>query len=263
MNETNNNNGINNGIFYGLLTLFFIFIAYAIYIYSTSVILSKKDYKENYIKVDDVEFNNLPSYIQSEYIKKYECPTKKVVEKVIDNSLIEQLQNENKKLKEKLLIQPTKIITKTKIKNIPVIKKETVIIKEDIFNTSKYDVAKCYNMAKGSDQLTKKCTKNIFNFINKHKNAKYFEVIGVLSRDDFLILKKLKKNLDVLEKLNVTTAKIKKLEKYSDIGLSQKRVEETIWFIKQTLGKDTIALPVNYTITSKYHNRGTVVRAYY
>ena len=84
----------------------------------------------------------------------------------------------------------------------------------------------------------------------------------MLSPDDFLILKKLKKNLDVLEKLNVTPSKIKKIEKYSNYGLANRRVEEGIWLIKQTLGNKKIALPVNYRVVSKHHNRGIIIRAY-
>ena len=190
-------------------------------------ILSQDELKDKYIKKSDISFETLPPYIQEQYIEKYRCN-----------------KNDTKSVE---------------IKTVEVIKE----VSEDIFAKEKYHVAKCYDMKIGTPWLSKKCESDIKKFILEHKDAKFFEVIGVVSKKDFLVLNRLKANQDVLKKLNVTDEKISKLEKYMVVGLSKKRVEETSWFIKKTLGIDTKVLPVNYNIISKKNNRGTVVRVYY
>ncbi|MCK5294672.1 MAG: hypothetical protein KAJ49_08475 [Arcobacteraceae bacterium] len=266
--QKDENNSTNNYLVYSLSFLLVVVIAIGGYIYSSSKIVDKNDYKENYIKIEDIDFSHLPSYVQSNYIEKYNCPTSEpIIEtiKIIDNTRIEQLTNEIDKLKFDLSQKKIEIIEKivTIEKKIPVIQKETIILNEDRLNTSNYKVARCYDMKLGDDQLSSKCEKNISKFLITNKNAKYFEVIGILDKNDFFSLKKLKKNLDVLEKLNLTPSKISKLEKFADFGLSTKRVEETIWFMNNNSKKNIKIFPANYTITSKYHNRGTIVRAYY
>jgi len=190
-------------------------------------ILSQDELKDKYIKKSDISFESLPPYIQEQYIEKYRCN-----------------KNDTKSLE---------------IKTVEVIKE----VSEDIFAKEKYHVAKCYDMKIGTPWLSQKCKDDIKKFVLEHKDAKFFEVIGVVSKKDFLVLNRLKANQDVLKKLNVTDEKISKLEKYMVVGLSKKRVEETSWFIKKTLGIDTKVLPVNYNIISKKNNRGTVVRVYY
>lgn len=261
MDEVQENNSLNNYLVYGLSFLLVIGVIIGFYIYSNSVILDKNNYAQNYTKIENLEFEHLPSYIKSNYIKKYDCPKSQVPKTVttIDNSKTEMLEEEIKILKQKLNEKSIKIVEK----KVSVIQKETIVINEDIFNKSNYKVAKCYDMNVGDYYLSTKCEQNIKKFLFENSNAKYFEVIGILDRDDFLVLNKLKRNLDVLEKLNLTPRRIKKLEKFADIGLASKRVEETIWFIKESLGESTKVIPVNYTITSKKHHKGTVVRVYY
>ena len=261
-------NSSNNYLIYSLSFLVIVLISIGIYTYSSSKIFKKNNFNENYIKKDNISFSDLPSYVQSNYIQKYDCPTStSTVEtiKVIDNSKVEQLTTEIEKLKSQLSQKEVKVVEKivTVEKEIPSKYKNTFVVNEDRLNTSNYKVAKCYDMRLGDYQLTKKCMNNISTFLDKNKKAKYFEVIGILDKNDFLSLNKLKKNLDVLEKLNVTPSKMSKLEKFADFGLSTKRIEETMWFLQNHSKENLKIFPANYTITSKQNNRGTIVRAYY
>lgn len=239
MESNNQQNQQSNFIVYILLFCIVLFMAVSAIILTQYEIISKNEFKNNFVKKSNVTFESLPNYIQDEYVEKYNC-------------------NQQEKIK---IVEVEKVVTE--IKNVEVEKEVQTIVSDDIFTKSNYKVAKCYDMSSGAAWLSKKCKKDIASFLEKNTDAKYFEVIGVVSKEDFFLLDKLKKNKDVLEKLNLTDKKIETLENYADEGLSKKRVEATSWFIKKTLGVDTKVLPVNYHITSKHNNKGTVVRVYY
>jgi ribosomal protein L17 len=241
----------NNFLVYILLFCIVLLIGVAGVILAQYEVISKDELKNKYMKKSDVSFDSLPSYIKAEYIEKYRCNTTPTVQRVE----VEKLVTETKTIEVEKEIEVKKVVEVEKV-----VEK---LVSEDVFSKENYKVAKCYDMASGTSWLSKACKKNIEKFLWVNKDAKYFEVIGVVSSDDFLILNKLKKNQDVLVKLNVTSKKIDRLEKHADVGLSKKRVEATSWFIKKTLGIDTKVLPVNYHITSKQNNKGTVVRVYY
>ena len=99
-----------------------------------------------------------------------------------------------------------------------------------------------------------KSLKELNKFLDKNKDARFFEVIGVINQTEFSVLDKLK---------NEANKKgIERISNLSQIGLSRKRVIEGTWSIKNHLGVDTNIQVVNYTITSKKNNKGFVVRAY-
>ena len=253
--NTINNKATHNYLTYTLAILTAILISIGTYFYTNYEIIKQKDFKTNYIKQSTLSFDNLSSKIKQKYV-------------LIDNitlSNTKELEEEIKRLNSLVNNQETKTIVKTKIitdtKIVNKIIKDTVNINS--FQVSKYNVAKCYDMKVNDDQLSPKCKKTISSFLQKNKDASYFEVIGILSSEDFIYLNKFKKNLDVLEKLNVTPSIITRLEKFADFGLANKRVEETIWFINKTSKEKLHIFPANYTITSKSHNKGTIVRAYY
>jgi len=256
-NINKNNNEAHSYLTYTLAALTAILFSVGIYFYTSYEIISKDDFKNNYKQKSTINFDDLSYATQDEYTLKSNIPFNNTQE------LINQIENLNAKLKN----QKVKTIVNTKIvKDIQVVKDTTIVTKlvsTNSFNVNKFNVAKCYDMKTNDDQLSSTCAKDILSFLNKNKDAKYFEVIGLLSNEDFLYLKKFKKNLDVLTKLNVTPSIIDRLEKFADVGLSSKRVEETIWFINQNSKTKLNIFPTNYTITSKSHNKGTIVRAYY
>jgi len=222
------NSSKNNTLLYILVGLLTIFIAVGIYIYSTSVILDEDDFKNNYKKIENIDFYDLPFYVQSEYIKKDECPTKTITKTVtnIDNSKVLELQTQIDNLKSKLINNQT--------------------LTEDIINSGKFKVARCYDMKANSTELTKSCKENITKLFD-NKNIKYVEVIGLLDKDDTIKVKTLtKKQIQLLQ-----------------LGILSKRVEETIWYIKNNISSTIKTFPANYHINSKYNHKGTIVRAYF
>jgi ribosomal protein L17 len=241
----------NNFLVYILLFCIVLLVGIVGVILAQYEIISKDELQSKYVQKTDISFESLPSYIKDEYIEKHRCntntETKTVeVEKIVTETKTVEIEKE---VAVEKIVEVEKVVEK--------------LVSEDIFAKENYKVAKCYDMSSGTPWLSKKCKSSIEKFLEVNKDAKYFEVIGVVSNDDFVLLNKLKRNQDVLEKLNVTKKKISRLQTNAVVGLSKKRVEETSWFIKKTLGMDTKVLPVNYHITSKKNNKGTVVRVYY
>jgi hypothetical protein len=204
----------NNFLLYILLFLMLLCLGVFGVILTQYEILSKDEFKNKYVKKEHVTFDMLPSNIQSEYVHKSNVSSEIQIQEV----------------------EKIKVITETKEIEVP------KYITQDIFSGEKYHVAKCYDMVVAKVRLSKKCEKDIEKFLNSHKDANYFEVIGIVSNQDISSLS---------------------ASKYTKEGLAKKRVEETSWFIKKTLGMDIKVLPVNYHITSKKNNKGTVVRVYY
>ena len=147
-------------------------------------------------------------------------------------------------------------ITKTKISSPEEIYSN--IVRREVFpaikSTSKdYKLVKCYDLKAGDFYLSQTCKKNITNFLKNNADAKRFEVIGVVDQKDF----------STFTTQDPTSKSGQELQKYSNMGLARYRVLETSWLITEVLGEDAVLTPVNYTITSKKNNRGSIIRAYY
>lgn len=235
----------NNFFVYILLFCLILFMAVVGVILAQYEVIPKDDFRQEYIKKSDVSFESLPTYVKENYIEKYKCNTS------VKTKIIEV---------EKIVTEVKTVEIEKEVEKIVEVEK---LVEQNIFAKSNYKVAKCYDMLKTQHYLSNNCEKNIATFLKKNKDAKYFEVIGIVAHDDFVLLNKLKKNKDVLIKLNVTDKKLTYLQNQAHRGLSKKRVEEVSWFIKKTLGMNTKILPVNYFITSKKANKGAVVRVYY
>ena len=221
-----------------------------------SVISEKKVHNNR----DLLKENILLKKEQSAYSNKLvalKLKTKEQTEKIV---LIEQqlqtiqVQNQTKKA---LLSKSKKTTTLTEDeKRINNSKYQQVLDKEvfpAIISTSKnYDILKCYDLKPGEFYLSAKCKKDIEKFVSKNSNALRFEVIGVVDNTDFTSFYKHK--IDTKEALE--------LRKYNAMGLARYRVLETSWFLNEQQKNITLS-PVNYTLTSKKSNRGSIVRAYY
>ena len=256
---------VNNNFSYILSFLLIIVLFIFIYFYSNFQFIENKEFKNKYIKIENIEFNDLPYSIQYKYQKKEDCKkssfhssTNNELEKQIDslkksnNSLYNKLNN-IPALEDKitLLNEETKAL---KFKNKELLSKN---IKYENKNTSVEEISKniklklkstyktlmCTNMQKSKYNMTKECFNNIQKFALNNKDAKYFEVMGMISKDDFL-----------------------KDDYKSDIiktGFASKRARVVIWSLREALEFKSKVLPVNYYITSSKNYKGTVIRAYY
>lgn len=124
------------------------------------------------------------------------------------------------------------------------------------------DFAKCYDMEVGKYAISKQCHKNITAFVDKHKNAKYFEIIGIVDETEFTLFKNLEHNNFIYDKLNVTQQSINEMKKLSQSGLAQHRAMGGNWVIKSHTQKKVHAYNANYHIVSKEGKKGIVIRAY-
>jgi hypothetical protein len=218
------------------------------YIYRTKNIVPKGDKKT---------FDELPVNIQEKYIPKSDML-----------SLQEQLQDAKeqiKQLKKKLdqkqdmtsSLTPTdkKMDTKQAIKERVI---EKIVKVSDSIDKTNYKTYTCKTFDPAGISIPKACKKSLFTFLDTNKNAKLFEIIGLVDDKEFRLIKNLEDVYGV--------KKIKNIKKYVQRGLSRQRVIEMTWLIKEhfhNLGDEYFKLnAVNYTLYSK-NKRGFVIKAYF
>lgn len=278
-NQTNNTEQNSSGFIISLLSVtIVILLGYMGYIYYTNDIVKKGDIKRDYINKDDITFDMLPSYIQSDYILKSQYDSKindiksmenrikqlKDITDVEKNSarsiIVDKLHEiEVPKVVEKKVEVP-KIVEKIVEKKVEVpkiiekkVEVEKIVEVPVVIDKTKFITYTCKTLESGTKYISKKCKKDLISFLHKNKNAKLYEVIGMVDSSEFRLVKQLE---DVYGK-----NKIGNLSKYAQIGLSRQRVIEATWIVKKNLDKKANIKNVNYTVTAK-DKRGFVVRAY-
>jgi len=246
-----------NILVYTLISIIVILLIYIGYIYKTKEVLSQDKLDEQYIKKESVVFDNLPTYIQDEYVLKsqydykineYESEIANFTNKVKDT-------NTTPKVVEKIIeVEKVVEVPKVDVRNTAtpshtqgVEEQKTIEAKEH------FETYTCKTLKSGSEYISLKCKNDLKKFIEKHKDAKRFEVIGLVDKQEFKLIEKLE---DVYGKVRLGN-----LAKYSQTGLSRQRVIEATWIIKKYIPKNISVDTVNYTVTGK-NKRGFVVRAY-
>lgn len=124
------------------------------------------------------------------------------------------------------------------------------------------DSLQCSNMNSGGYEMSKTCKKNIINYVKKHKNAKYFEIIGIVDSFEFKLFSALQKNDFIHKKLGVSQKTLMTLKKYSQMGLAKYRANEASWVIKSFTKQVAQTYSSHYKLVSKKGSRGVLVRAY-
>lgn len=203
------------------------------YNYFAYTMVPKDEFKEKYIKKDDIAFDDLPSYVKSDYISKYEHNTKL-------GSLNDQVSKLRSAKPEEKIVQIEKVV-------------EKVVKVPSNIDRSKYDTYKCYEMIGGDHTPSDNCIKRLKDFLDKNKNSTLFEVIGVANKEKFNVFKQIND-----KKLK---QKVVKLEELAQKGLTQKRVEEAVWEIKKYLGRDTNVHTATYHLDDQ-GKKGFILRAY-
>jgi len=264
---TQNKTQQSNALLYILIAIIIILLGYIGYIYSSKDMVKKGTLKSDYVLKNSINFGMLPTYEKDKYVEYYEYSDK-----------IEQLNNEITSMKRK-----NKVVYKSEMttnREMPVVNKiinkipeeskmiehETVYAEnktenkfeneEDVkmqITAKSYDTFTCKDLLGGSVDISAACINQLHAFLDKNKNAKIFEVIGMVDNSEFKLIKKLK---DVYGE-----KKLKSLSKYSQIGLSRQRVIEASWAIREYIGDYKNIKTVNYTVKSK-NKKGFVVRAY-
>ncbi len=124
------------------------------------------------------------------------------------------------------------------------------------------DFAKCYDMQQGIYEVSKKCRKEIQSYVDRHPDAKYFEIIGIVDRFEFKLFSQFDKDNSFYEGLGTTKKAVDKIRKYTQFGLAKYRASEASWVIKTHTKHKAHTYNANYHLVSKKDYKGVVVRAY-
>lgn len=212
-----------------------VLIILVVYIYTTKGVISKQELDSSYIKKGYVIFEDLDAKSQKEYVLKKLC----------DKKINQPVSVPNVK---KEIVQPIVVEKVIEVEKIVKVK-----LKPELLDKTKYKTYTCTSLESGSIYILQKCQDDLDSFLENNKDAKIYEVIGLVDNAEFRLIKKLE---DVYGK-----NKIGNLAKYAQIGLSRQRVIEATWIMKKQLGSIANVNTVNYTVTTK-NKRGFIVRAY-
>jgi len=231
------------------------YIAYTILVIALGVVgylyvdaITKNSLGEN--KAQKIaSFKELPLNVQAEYVSVSEY---KSLEMKLENAREQnkRLAMINKSEKPTLNMQNTADKNSEILEEIP---KDVTLIKE---------FASCYDMDMGSYIVSWECKKGITSFIDKYKDAKYFEIISLVDDAEFSLYKNLENNNFIYDKLNVTQNSINKMKKLSQAGLAKHRAIEANWVIKAHTNRKAKVYSANYNLISHDGKRGFLVRAY-
>lgn len=108
------------------------------------------------------------------------------------------------------------------------------------------EMIKCYDTNANAIELSQTCQSNINDALEKYKDAKYFEIVGVIGESD-------KKAFNVSDEKTI---------EYLSMGLAQSRANESAWYIRKKVGNTPTIRPVNYPVHSKQDNKGVIIKIY-
>ncbi len=212
-----------------------------------------------------VAFEDLPYTIQREYKSLTEF--KKIEQKL--NDAVEEKQT---LLKEVSSLQEEKATLQSEIDNVKAASKPTTVAPLNMSYDANTEIksstkriaafAKCYDMEVGKYSISTQCRKDIVSFVDKHKNAKYFEIIGIIDETEFTLFKNLENNNFIYDKLRITQHTIDTMKKLSQSGLAKHRAIEANWVIKAHTQKKAQVFNANYNLLSNDGKKGFVIRAY-
>ncbi|MDY0234248.1 MAG: hypothetical protein RBS11_09475 [Sulfurimonas sp.] len=202
-------------------------------------------------------FRDLPQYIQAEYksVNEYKSLEMKLKSALEQNERLMMMQREEKTAPKMLSEVKSEVQSEgsKEPESLSETPRDAKLVKE---------FASCYDMEMGSYIISWTCKKNIISFIEKHKNAKYFELISLVDDSEFILYKNLQNNDFIYDKLGVTQKSIDKMKKLTQAGLAKHRAVEANWVIKAHTNRKAKVYSANYHLISHEEKRGVLVRAY-
>ena len=150
-----------------------------------------------------------------------------------------------------------------------------VPVKEEIanpFNTSEMpvsenvtkvkDFAKCYDMGNAGFKISKKCRRDITAYVDRHQDAKYFEIIALVDDGEFRLFRQIEADKNLLKKFGTNKKLLKKMRNLTQRGLGKNRASEASWVIKAHTKQKAATYNANYELVSKKGYKGVIIRAY-
>ncbi len=124
------------------------------------------------------------------------------------------------------------------------------------------EFAKCYDMDSAAYKISPQCRKDIIDYVDRHKDAKYFEIIGIVDNLEFNLFNNLERNKKLYRRLGVDQRVVDKMKKLTRRGLSKERASEASWVIKVHTKRQAATYNANYELVSEKGHKGVVIRAY-
>jgi len=122
----------------------------------------------------------------------------------------------------------------------------------------------CTQMGVNEYTIDAECRKKLYDFFTTIDPNDYtFEIIPVVDKHDFIILKQIKQNPQLCKGMEpqISDNQMKKLFTLANAGLGVKRSQEARWLLRQRFGKDIQVKFTPYTIETNYE-RGFLIRLY-
>ncbi len=213
-------------ILYSLIPLIIVAIGFIAYLFTSQKEQNVQFVETEVKKVEPVKqkeliFSNLPNDIQKQYILKTKY----------DKDIKSKDQKQKVQEEQNLTVYNS-------------LNKSDIVFRNS--STAK-DVLKCYDMNSLKSDLSQNCQKSLKQFIQKYKDVKYYEIVGIVSLNE------------------IPKDDIKDIQKYQNLilgGLAQKRANEIAWFMRKIIGQKPIIRVINYPVLSKKNNKGAIVRIY-
>lgn len=266
-----------------ILTILLLISSIIFFIYSNYDGIDADTLKRDYVKRDNLTFNNLPqsekdNYILKEeytsleerysYLKEENIVLSKEAEKLdssdtqrvsLDSKAqkISSLEKDNQKIEDenhKLRVEIDSLKAKiTTLENSVLVETSKVDLKTST-NVTKYSdkenlkqigFVSCKDMALGSYEVTKDCSEKVKNFLSTTPKDAVYEIVAMVSEDDEKTISDLTKSVD---KLAVS-------------GLGRYRMNEAKWLLIKYINKDVKFKLVTYD-TKTNTSRGFVIKVY-
>lgn len=198
------------------------------------------------IKIEKTErFEDLPNDIQAAYVSRSEFDALKSSLEALSTQKSQEQNATQSECREEVTIHEANV---TKPSMDEIVKSK--------------DYAACYNMEIGSVIIDYACKRKIEKFVDAHKDAKYFEIIGVVDTLEFKLYKSLERNAFIYENLRVNQKIVDRMKNFSETGLAHLRANEANWLIKSHTAQKARTYSAHYKITTDDGKRGVIIRAY-
>jgi len=198
---------------------------------------------KEYVKKGEASFDDLsPSLKKRYYAEKKKCQNQKTA--VTNSSSIKSEPIQEVKAPQVVYSEP-KVLQKSKKQNF-------------------VSQISCANMGVNEYKIYDECRTKLYDFFKTVDSDEYkFEIIPLVDNHDFKILKQIKQNPNICNKLEskISDTQISNLFSLANAGLGVYRIKEARWLLRQRFGKDIDVKFTPYTINTKY-DRGFLIRLY-
>ncbi|MDH5464617.1 MAG: hypothetical protein OEW60_03250 [Thiovulaceae bacterium] len=198
-------------------------------------------------------FGQLPKDVRAQYVDAVAYhELKESYEKLEMNQDAEMMAREEKSVMRNIPVKE-ELSQKQMMSDKPMMSADVTKVK---------DFAKCYDMGNAGHKISQKCRKAITSYVDRHKDAHYFEIISLIDQGEFRLFGQIESDKALMKKFGTNKKLIEKMKKLTQRGLGKNRASEASWVIKAHTKQKAATYNANYELISKKGYRGVIVRAY-